>query len=104
MSAYLNRIATAVPPNDVHSAFVGFAGLLLEGSRTAPVFDRMAKRSQIDHRWSVLIPPAVEAQDGIAAASFYQRGAFPSTAQRMTVYERFAPDLAERAVRGLDLG
>ncbi len=106
MAAYLNRVSTTVPPNDVHEAFVGFAGLLLEGSRGLPVFERLAKRSQIEHRWSVLSLPAVEVPPGIEpvdAAAFYSRGTFPTTAERMAVYDRFAPALAERAVRGLDL-
>lgn len=107
MAAYLNRVSTAVPPNDVHDAFVGFAGLLLEHSRGLPLFQRLTKRSQIEHRWSVLSLPAVETPPGVEpvdAAAFYTRGAFPSTRQRMEVYERFAPALAEKAVRGLDLG
>jgi predicted naringenin-chalcone synthase len=106
MTAYLNRVSTAVPPNDVHEAFVGFAGLLLEGSRGLPLFQRLTKRSQIEHRWSVLSLPAVEPPPGIEpvdAAAFYTRGAFPTTARRMAVYERFAPGLAEQAARGLDL-
>jgi predicted naringenin-chalcone synthase len=104
MAAYLNRVATAVPPNDVHDAFVGFARILLEKSRGLPLFDRLAKRSQIEHRWSVLSHPGVGLPEEVDAAGFYRRGEFPTTAERMTVYERFAPDLAERAVRGLDLG
>ncbi|HTI67967.1 MAG TPA: type III polyketide synthase [Caulobacteraceae bacterium] len=105
MAAYLNRVSTAVPANDVHEAFVGFAGLLLEGTRGLPLFERLAKRSGIEHRWSVLTMPGVGLPEvDVDAAGFYRRGAFPSTAERMGVYERFAPDLAERAVRGLDLG
>lgn len=104
MSAFLNRVATTVPPNDVHRRFVEFAADLLEGSRGRPVFDRMAQRSQIDHRWSVLAP-AVGWQEGdIEAERFYRRGAFPSTSERMRVFERFAIELAAEAVGGLDLG
>jgi alpha-pyrone synthase len=104
MTAFLNRISTAVPANDVHETFVAFADNLLAGERSQPVFDRLAKRSQIDHRWSVLaaadcIPPC-----DVKAAELYTRGAFPSTRARMEIYERFAPDLAERAVAGLQLG
>jgi predicted naringenin-chalcone synthase len=107
MAAYLNRVSTAVPPTDVHAAFIGFAGLLLEGRRSLPLFERLTKRSQIEHRWSVLSLAAAEAPPGaepVDAAAFYSLGAFPSTAARMAVYDRFAPDLAERAVRGLGLG
>ena len=104
MAAYLNRISTVVPPNDVHAQFVAFAEGLLEGSRGLPLFERLVKRSQIDHRWSVLGGAEPFEPDGVQAAGFYRRGAFPSTAERMRIYERFAPDLAERAVAGLELG
>ena len=104
MGAFLNRVSTAVPPNDVHARFVRFAAELLDGSRGQAVFDRLVSRSQIDHRWSVLAP-AVGYQPGdVEAERFYRRGAFPSTAERMAIYERFALDLAVRAVEGLELG
>ncbi len=107
MGAYLNRIATATPPNDVHSEFVAFAASLMEGRREAPLFNRLSKRSQIEHRWSVLAT-ANEDDEGedapLRTVDFFQRGAFPTTGARMQLYERTAPDLAERAVRGLDLG
>ena len=99
--AYLNRVSAVVPTNDVHQAFIGFAGGLLAGTRSAPLFDRLANRSQIEHRWSVL----GYGQDGgeIGAHDFYKLGAFPTTAERMAVYARFAPGLAQRAVEGLKL-
>lgn len=103
MTAHLNAIATAVPPNDVHGAFVAFAGDLLGETRARPLFERLAKRSQIDHRWSVIRPQSRD-DGGLDADGVYRRGAFPSTAQRMRIYEAFAPDLAARAVEGLGLG
>lgn len=104
MTVYLNRVATAVPPNDVHSAFVSFAAGLLEGERSSPLFDRLVKRSQIDHRWSVLTLADEGRSAGVGNEEVYRRGSFPSTAERMRLYERFALDLAERAVGGLELG
>jgi alpha-pyrone synthase len=104
MAAYLNRISTVTPPNDVHDAFVAFAEGLLAGSRSLPLFERLVRRSQIDHRWSVLGNPGGPGPDALSAGDFYRPGAFPSTGERMRVYERFAPDLAERAVAGLRLG
>ncbi len=103
MPAYLNRVATAVPPNDVHEAFVALAGDLLKTSRGLPLFNRLSQRSQIEHRWSVLAlaPPGSAALD---TAGLYTRGDFGSTAARMAVFEQFAPDLAQRAVEGLELG
>ncbi|WP_103122610.1 type III polyketide synthase [Methylopila sp. Yamaguchi] len=103
-TAYLNRIATAVPANDVHAAFVAFARSLLRDPRANRVFQRMAGRSQIEHRWSSLTP-AYDAPDGaIDQEGFYAYGRFPSTAARMTRYEKAAPDLAALAVERLNLG
>ena len=54
-SAYLNRIATAVPPNDVHEAFLRFAQTQLKGDRRSSLlFRRMAEKGGIDHRYSYL--------------------------------------------------
>lgn len=104
MNAFLNRVSTAVPPNDVHGTFVDFATGLLKDDRSGPVFERLVHRSQIDHRWSVLAPAGVDRQDTVDAGGVYRRGAFPSTADRMRLFERFAPDLAVEAVAGLGLG
>ncbi len=103
-TAYLNRIATAVPPHDVHRTFVRFAREVLGDERTQAVFDRLVEKAQISHRYAVL-PPAVEPEgSSVDAAGFYAHGRFPSTAERMGLYEKHAPDLAERTVAGLDLG
>jgi alpha-pyrone synthase len=104
MAAFLNRISTAVPPNDIHTAFVAFAGGLLAESRASPVFDRLVKRSQIDHRWSVLTLADDDAGQAVSAHGLYRRGDFASTASRMRIFEELGPDLAQRAVDGLDLG
>ncbi len=108
-TAYLNRIATAVPEDDVHQAFVDFAAEMLEDDRVRPVFQRMAQRSGIAHRYSVLTPsvnmadahPATEFR--INAHEFYTRGRFPHTADRMEIFERFAPALARKALDKLAL-
>ena len=101
-TAYVNRIATAVPEHDVHTTFVRFARTLLD-QRRAKVFDRMADRAQISHRWSSLKPAAEPEGPSIDEAALYTRGRFPSTAERMRLYEAAAPALAERAVMGLGL-
>ena len=103
-TAYVNRIATAVPPCDVHDAFIGIGRGLLGDNRRQAVFGRMADRSQIDHRWS-FIEPVQDAPNGwLDANRFYRTHAFPSTAQRMRLYEDLAPDLAVQAVQQLELG
>lgn len=100
MTAYLNRIGTAVPPFDVHGKFVRIAPALLVDERLRRLFHRMAERCQIEHRWSFLEP---EGGDGIDRNGFYRWGAFPATGPRMRFYERHAPDLAAAAVEALDL-
>jgi predicted naringenin-chalcone synthase len=102
--AYINRIATAVPPVDVHAAFVDHARRALEATRYRPLFRRMAERSQIDHRWSFLDPTPDDPDGFLDSERLYRIGAFPSTAERMRAYERLAPVLATRAVERLDLG
>jgi len=102
-TAYINRIATAVPENDVHDAFVKFAGTLLD-DRSRRLFDRMADRSQIAHRWSSLTPAANPLGQSVDADGFFTRGHFPSTAERMRRYEAAAPLLAVRAFDALGLG
>ena len=104
-TAYLNRIGTAVPPNDVHAAFIAFAAQSLGSERHRPLIHRMAARAQIEHRWSFLSPnPDAEDGEKIDADGFYRRGDFPSTARRMKAYEVSAPKLAVAAVEALDLG
>jgi alpha-pyrone synthase len=101
--AYINRIATAVPDDDVHGAFVAFADNMLEDPRVQPVFRRMAARSGIRRRFSVLSPNAANTEFTVNAHEFYTRGSFPDTAKRMQIFERFAPRLAQRALDNLKL-
>ncbi len=102
--AHINRIATAVPPVDVHDAFVGIGRRFLAGDRRLALFERMASRSQIEHRWSFVDPVAPGPDGALDRDGFYRLGAFPGTASRMRRYEATAPDLAVRAAAGLDLG
>jgi len=100
-AAYINRIATEVPPNDVHTTFLRFARSMLNGH--SAIFDRMAKKSGIDHRYSFLAPAAAGEGPQIDEDGFYIRGRFPSTAERMRYFEEHAPALAEGAVAKLGL-
>lgn len=104
--AHLNRVATAVPDHDVHGAFVAFADNLLAGgadNRTRALFNRMATRSGIRSRFSVLTPNDTSTEFHINAYEFYRTGDFPGTARRMQVYEQFAPVLMRRALDNLAL-
>jgi predicted naringenin-chalcone synthase len=100
--AYVNQIGVAHPPHDVHAPFLDFISRGLSEGRVRNLFGRMARRSGIEHRYSVLH------EDGMVEADapnegFYRRTAFPSTSERMRSYTAHAPALAEQAVRQLDL-
>ena len=101
-SAYLNRVATAVPPNDVHAAFLHFArAQLKEDRRGSLLFRRMAEKGGIDHRYSYLVPANDLDGDVLDADALFVRGRFPNTAARMCFFEKHAPTLAAEAVERL---
>jgi predicted naringenin-chalcone synthase len=98
--AFINRIATANPPHDVHDAFLRFGRSMLKGdNRRLALFGRMAERSGIAHRYSFVQPNpdgAVTDTEG-----FYRPGHFPDTAARMRKFEACAPGLAVEAANKL---
>jgi len=102
-TAFINRIATAVPPHDVHQAFIEFAKNLVPEGTTRNLFKRMARMSGIEHRYSFVQPIASE--DGVwrDAEQVYDPGNFPITARRMKFFESFAPRLARAALDKLAL-
>jgi alpha-pyrone synthase len=100
--AWLNRISTAVPPHDIHAAFVEFGRDTVVDWHKRALFDRLAKLSDIEHRYAIFEPGPKPRDRILDAAGFYRRGAFPTTAARMALYEPHALDLAMQAVRGLD--
>ncbi|MBB4152570.1 putative naringenin-chalcone synthase [Sphingomonas jinjuensis] len=91
-SVFLNSVATATPTNDIHALFVDWASAQIE-TRQRPLFERMAARSGIERRWSVLPDP-------LAADGFYATG-MPGTAARMAIYADAAPTLALAAIERL---
>jgi len=101
-TAHINRIGTATPPYDVHDAFVVFARTLLTDDRARTLFDRMAERAGIGHRYSYFRPGESGAAN-VDHDGFYRRGAFPTTGARMARYETDAVDLAVQAVNDLDV-
>jgi predicted naringenin-chalcone synthase len=104
-TAYINRIATAVPDNDVHTAFLAFALSQLGGDpRKASAFERMSDRGGIEHRYSYFKPRTDLSNSALDYDGFYVRGQFPDTAARMRAFERLAPQLAVDAVEQLGLG
>jgi predicted naringenin-chalcone synthase len=103
-TAYLNRVATAVPTNDVHEAFVTFATSMLAEKRAKALFSRMASKAEIAHRYSFLAPAADPSGDSVDEGGFFTRGKFPATAPRMELYEQNALTLSRQAVDRLELG
>ena len=101
--AFVNRIATANPPHDIHDLFRRFGQVMLgNDERKLALFNRMADRSGITHRYSFVEPdPAGEVVD---SQGFYRRGDFPDTAARMKKFETCAPELAVAAAEKLLAG
>lgn len=91
---HINAIGTAVPAQDIHAAFVAWARARLPAAQ-AKLFDRMAARSGIAHRWSVLAAPPV------ASGGFYAQEPHPGTGERMALYAQAAPALALAAIADL---
>ncbi len=101
--AYINEIATAVPPHQVHDAFVQFKRTMLGDRRKRTIFDRLVEKGQIEKRWSCVAPAEDCMSAYINGELFYAPGDFPSTGARMKHYEVEAPVLAQRAVGRLSL-
>ncbi len=96
---FINAVAGAVPPNDVHQLFVDWAQGQVEDPRLRKLFLRMADRSGIEHRWSVL-PPAPGNLPHNRPGGFYH-GDSPQTSTRMRKYAEAAPELALDAIARL---
>ncbi len=102
-TAYINRIATAVPPYDVHRPFIDYASSMVAEGTVRNLFRRMSRLSAIEHRYSFLQPLASPDGSWRDAEDLYARGNFPATARRMQLFERFAPQLAQRGLDNLEL-
>lgn len=102
-AAFVNRIASALPPHEAHATFIAWAEGQVADSRERALFRRMAQRSGIERRWTVL-PPA-PGSDQTGPGAFYERGTMPPTSARMATYAASAPDLCVEAAGALgDLG
>ncbi len=101
--AYLRRIATAAPEHDIHEKFVVFASGMLRDPRARSIFQRLAAKSGIQHRFSCLQEAPGRQSAVCDAFSFYSSGHFPSTVQRMKVFEQAAPLLLRKALDKLAL-
>jgi alpha-pyrone synthase len=85
-----------VPAHDVHRAFIAWAESRIEDPRARRLFTRMAERSGIRHRWSVL-PPTPSGGSPVEPGGFYH-ARLPTTAARMELYGEAAPRLALDAI------
>ena len=99
--AHVNAIGTAVPPHQVHDAFIGFVRQMLEDPKKCRLFDRMAGLSGIEQRFSFIEPEVLADGTVTDRERFYGLGVWPSTAERMARYERHAPELALKAIGAL---
>lgn len=98
MTAHLHAIGTAVPGHDVHRFFIDWASDRLE-ARERAIFLRMAGRSGIERRFSV-VPEGPGGGSPVAPGGYYG-GDMPPTSDRMESYAREAPDLAMAAIGDL---
>lgn len=97
--AFINAVAGAVPGHDVHHHFIDWAEQQIDDPRTRRLFRRMADRSGVEHRWSVL-PPAPGGGSPVGAGGFYAQES-PPTSKRMIHYAEAAPKLALEAIAKL---
>lgn len=97
--AYINAIGVSAPANDIQAKFIDYVGEQLADDRQKALFRRMAARSDISSRSSILAPH--HAPDQIDTEGFYQPGLFPPTAVRMERFAIEAPGLAIAAVEDL---
>lgn len=99
MATYLNQVATANPDNEVHTLFTALVPTYLPNDRDKRLFARMSARAQIQRRYSVL--DFRYGRDDFDRGGHFRRGKFPSTAERMRLFETEAPALGEKAARKL---
>lgn len=79
---------------------MSWAELRLPDERQRSVFRRMAERSGINHRWSVL-PRTIDGGSPVADGGLYANSS-PLTSERMLIYAEAAPALALAAIAKLD--
>jgi predicted naringenin-chalcone synthase len=94
MPAYLNHIGCAVPPYERQQEFIESLPRWAGPPEIVEKLQQLAAGARIDQRYTVLADPFGTP----AAPGFYRPGAFPSTGERMKMYQREAPLLAARAV------
>jgi predicted naringenin-chalcone synthase len=94
MPAYLNYIGCAVPPYERQQEFIKSLPRWAGPPEIVEKLQQLAAGARINQRYTVLPDPFGTAE----APGFYRPGAFPTTGERMKMYQREAPLLAARAV------
>lgn len=103
MPVYVQRIGVAVPDHDIHDKFVQFAEDMLLDARAKAIFRRLASKSGIQHRYSCLGAARKLEPGKPDAFEVYGSGNFPTTRQRMEIFEQCAPLLVHKALDRLSL-
>ncbi len=99
-AAHINAIGTAVPAYDVHETFIRWAERRLSRRQDKLLFQRMARRAGIAHRWSVLTPTRGGGSP-LEAGGLYGGEEPPPTSARMNIYAEAGPPLALAAIANL---
>ena len=100
--AWINGIGTANPPFDIHDAFVEFGRDTFADPHKRALFERMVPLAEIEHRYAIVEVAPRPRDTVLDTRGIYRRGAFPTTAERMALYEPHALELAMQAVRALE--
>ena len=98
MPAHLHHIACAVPPHERQVEFVESLVRWAGPPETVEKLRRIAAAAGIERRHTVLAEPF----GAPGSAAFYRAGEFPTTGERMRLFQREAPVLALAAVRALE--
>lgn len=94
MATYLNHVACVSAPHERQSVFLESLPRWVGPPEVAEKLRQIAAGAQIDRRYTVLPEP-------FGPTGFYQPGSFPSTGERMKVYQREAPRVAAAALEKL---
>lgn len=89
---YLNHIETAVPASEAHARFLEFLPHIIKDERTLKLVTRLASKSHIDTRYSVLTDANEPGR--LDAEGLFAPGRFASTGARMQAYQKSALPLA----------
>ena len=93
----INAISTAVPRGEIDGLYREWAAAQIGEALKRKLFERMSARSGISRRFTVLDKNEARFRgDG-----FYGEGGMPGTGERMEIYARTAPELAQKAIDGL---